>query len=256
MIVSSASLRRADDRRLLALLGVEVAAQQQAAHADDGVHRGADLVAHGRQERALGGVGGVGRARAPPARSRTAARCPARSCASCAKRCSRSTSDSVERAQVRGIARDSERADGRRRPTASGTLTIARIRPRGKRGHALRPAVVVVDHRRLERLHHLARRGPRPGDRQVRVLLEHAHRGARLERSAGARAACRRSRGRCRAAPRARASTSLQQVVDVEPVHHARARSRAAPPARRSARPAPRVRSATRCSRPSRVSRS
>ena len=55
---------RADDRRLLALLGVEVAAQQQAAHADHRIHRRADLVAHGGEERALRGVRRVGGARA------------------------------------------------------------------------------------------------------------------------------------------------------------------------------------------------
>ena len=39
---------------------VELGIQQQAAHADDGVHGGADLVAHHGQEGALGGIGGLG----------------------------------------------------------------------------------------------------------------------------------------------------------------------------------------------------
>ena len=60
MIVSSASPRIADGRGEVALLVVERRVEQQAAHADDGVHRRADLVAHGRQERALGLVGGLG----------------------------------------------------------------------------------------------------------------------------------------------------------------------------------------------------
>ena len=44
----------------VALLGAERCVEQQAAHADDGVHRGADLVAHHRQEGALGLGGGFG----------------------------------------------------------------------------------------------------------------------------------------------------------------------------------------------------
>ena len=51
----------ADGLGELALLVVERRVEQQAAHADDGVHRRADLVAHRRQEGALGLVGGFGR---------------------------------------------------------------------------------------------------------------------------------------------------------------------------------------------------
>ena len=47
----------------LALARREVGVEQQAAHADHGVHRRADLVAHRRQERALGRVGLLGDAR-------------------------------------------------------------------------------------------------------------------------------------------------------------------------------------------------
>ncbi len=50
----------ADDLGELALFVVEKGVEQQAAHADDGVHRGADLVAHGGQEGALGFVSGLG----------------------------------------------------------------------------------------------------------------------------------------------------------------------------------------------------
>ncbi len=60
MIVSSASPLVADRRRVVALLGVQRRVQQQPAHADDGVHRRADLVAHRRQEGALGLVGSLG----------------------------------------------------------------------------------------------------------------------------------------------------------------------------------------------------
>jgi hypothetical protein len=52
--------RFVDQRRQLALVGVEPGVEQQPAHADDAVHRRADLVAHRRQERALGLVGGLG----------------------------------------------------------------------------------------------------------------------------------------------------------------------------------------------------
>ncbi len=45
----------------VALLLVERRVEEQAAHADDGVHRGPDLVAHGGQEGALGLVGLLGR---------------------------------------------------------------------------------------------------------------------------------------------------------------------------------------------------
>ena len=51
----------ADRRDVVALLGVERGVEQQSAHADDGVHRRADLVAHRREERALGLVGRLGR---------------------------------------------------------------------------------------------------------------------------------------------------------------------------------------------------
>ena len=61
MIVSSASPLIADRLGEVALLGVERRVEQQAGHADDGVHRRADLVAHVRQERALGLVGRLGR---------------------------------------------------------------------------------------------------------------------------------------------------------------------------------------------------
>ena len=61
MIVSSASPRVADGVGVVALLVVERRVEQQAAHADHRVHRRADLVAHGGQERALGLVGGFGR---------------------------------------------------------------------------------------------------------------------------------------------------------------------------------------------------
>ena len=43
-----------DRQREVALLDVELAVEQQAAHADDAVHRRADLVGHVRQELALG----------------------------------------------------------------------------------------------------------------------------------------------------------------------------------------------------------
>ena len=44
---------RADDLGELALLGGQLGVEQQAGHADDGVHRRADLVAHRREEGAL-----------------------------------------------------------------------------------------------------------------------------------------------------------------------------------------------------------
>ncbi len=50
----------ADDLYELHLLGGQFRVEQQPAHADDGIHRGADLVAHGSQESALGFVGRVG----------------------------------------------------------------------------------------------------------------------------------------------------------------------------------------------------
>jgi len=44
----------------VALLASEGRVEQQAAHADDGIHRGANLVAHGGQERALSLCGSLG----------------------------------------------------------------------------------------------------------------------------------------------------------------------------------------------------
>ena len=53
--------RFADGGHVVVLLGVELGVEQQPAHADHGVHRRADLVAHRRQERALGLVRRLGR---------------------------------------------------------------------------------------------------------------------------------------------------------------------------------------------------
>ena len=60
MMVSSASplLRMVSAKSRCSAF--ERGVQQQAAHADDGVHRGADLVAHLGQEGALGLGGGLG----------------------------------------------------------------------------------------------------------------------------------------------------------------------------------------------------
>ena len=54
MIVSSASAEPRTVVGVLALLGRERRVEQQAGHADDAVHRRADLVAHRREELALG----------------------------------------------------------------------------------------------------------------------------------------------------------------------------------------------------------
>ena len=60
MMVSSVSPDSRMVRDVVVLLGVELGVEQQSAHADYGIHRRADLVAHRRQERALGLVGGLG----------------------------------------------------------------------------------------------------------------------------------------------------------------------------------------------------
>ena len=52
--------RTADQLGVLALLRVELARQQQPVHAQHGVERGADLVAHGGQEARLGLAGRLG----------------------------------------------------------------------------------------------------------------------------------------------------------------------------------------------------
>ena len=52
--------RRCDDLQVLALLGRELGVQDQLGHADDAVHRGADLVAHVGEELALGPAGRLG----------------------------------------------------------------------------------------------------------------------------------------------------------------------------------------------------
>ena len=61
MIVSSASPGLSDGVQVLALLGVERGVGQQLGESQDAVHRRADLVAHRRQELALGAVAGFGR---------------------------------------------------------------------------------------------------------------------------------------------------------------------------------------------------
>ena len=63
MIVSSASPLRADRLGVAALEVVERGVQQQLGHADDAVHRRADLVAHVGQELALGTVAAIASSR-------------------------------------------------------------------------------------------------------------------------------------------------------------------------------------------------
>ena len=60
MTASSDVGRRLDHVQVLALLGRQVGVQGQLGHADDAVHRRADLVAHVGQELALGPVGRLG----------------------------------------------------------------------------------------------------------------------------------------------------------------------------------------------------
>ena len=152
MIVSSASLRRADDRRLLALLVVELASQQQPAHADHRVHRRADLVAHRCQERALGRVGRVGRvarllsARVQPRvveRDHGQLGEPLEPLDLGLPRTSRSSD---------GVACDSERAE-RRVARYAAERSPSRRSGRGGSSVRARPSVVVLDHGGLERLH-------------------------------------------------------------------------------------------------------
>ena len=50
-----------DDRQIIALLGVDRCVEQELGHAEDGIHRRADLMAHVGDERAFGPVGLVGR---------------------------------------------------------------------------------------------------------------------------------------------------------------------------------------------------
>ena len=60
MIVSSESAELGDELGVLALLRAQVGEQEQLGHADDAVHRRADLVAHVGEELALGLVGVFG----------------------------------------------------------------------------------------------------------------------------------------------------------------------------------------------------
>ena len=60
MMVSSVSPLSRMVVGVFELFGVQRRVEQQPAHADDGIHRRADLVAHRRQEAALGFVGGFG----------------------------------------------------------------------------------------------------------------------------------------------------------------------------------------------------
>ncbi len=78
MSASSESARRPNGLGVAALLVVERRVEQQARHADDAVHRRADLVAHVGQELALGLV--RARRRRPPARSPGSSRSRAGSC--------------------------------------------------------------------------------------------------------------------------------------------------------------------------------
>ena len=86
--------------------------EQQAAHADDGVHRRADLVAHGGQERALGGVGRVGRV-ARLLRARIQPRVVQGDHGELCKPLQPLYLGLRERARIGHIAGDSQRADGR-----------------------------------------------------------------------------------------------------------------------------------------------
>jgi hypothetical protein len=61
MMVSSGVGRRAHRRQALALVAVEVGFEHELGHSDDAVHRRPDLVAHVRQEFALGPARRLGR---------------------------------------------------------------------------------------------------------------------------------------------------------------------------------------------------
>ena len=73
MIVSSASADVLTVDQVLALLGGELGVERQLGHADDAVHRRADLVAHVGEKLALGVVRRFGRppwpGAAPPRRA-------------------------------------------------------------------------------------------------------------------------------------------------------------------------------------------
>ena len=157
MIVSSASLL---ERMIVACSrwsSSQVAAQEQAAHADDRVHRGADLVAHGRQEDALRRVGRVGdlacvlRVGEEP----------------CVVECDRCELGEAlqqidvglrERAAVRRCSRAMPSAPTTSVPERSGTATSAATDPRRMSGRALP--------RRRSRRRRAACRSPRRGRRR------------------------------------------------------------------------------------------
>ncbi len=238
MIVSKRLARGADDLGLLALLGVQVAAQQEAAHPDHGVHRRADLVAHGGQERALGGVRRVGR-RARLLRARVQAGVVERDHRKLGK-----PLEPLDLGGARKIARPSRRAPrraprSRRPPTSAGRSPSPRCGCAGTWAFARARRRSPGDDGRLERRHHLPGEALAACDRQVSLLLEHAHRRAGLQLALRTRPACRRSRARRRAARR-RGSASRAAGRRCRDGASPRARSRAAPRARRSAPRAPR----------------
>ena len=126
------------------LVLVEIAAQQQPAHPDDGVHRRSDLVAHGREEDALRGVGvvgdlacvlGLGEETGIVERDRGQLR----------QALQQVDLRGRERPRVGGVAGDPERADRRlARPQRNGDE--APDQAARDPGISARPSVVVVDH--------------------------------------------------------------------------------------------------------------
>ena len=192
--------------------------------------------------------------RGPPARWRRAGRCRARSSPA---------------ARTAGAARPPTQSNDRWSDASRGTPSVPTALVAGHQRHAhhrsdpvaregsapARPGVVVVDHARLERLHHLSRqtlrRAQRAGESPPRTRPSRRGSGA----SPATRPACRCSHGRCRVSSTARASTSLSRSsTSSRCITPSDVSCKASSSAFCSASSS--VRSATRCSRPSRVSRS
>ena len=139
--------RRSHSSSRTPLLGIQIGVRQHLDHAGDADHRGADLVAHRRQERALG-VAGVTRARLAVAQRAL---------------------QSLDRGEVGG---DRQQADHR-----AGIVAHRRQRQQHRQG----AAALVVEHelaRRLAVLGHRPQRGPIGGDRLpvgLAVQIGHDH---------------------------------------------------------------------------------
>ena len=195
--------------------------QQQARHADDAVHGRADLVAHGREEGALGGVRGV-RRRTGLARRGEEPGIVEGDRGELCEALQALDLGGAERSLVGGVPRDAEGPDrvGAREQRDAHECADALAR---EGVHPPLPRVVALDHQRCARLPDAGLPALRRVDMLAELLLEDAGRDAAHEllavRAPDVQVSVRRAQELACAGEQL-----AQQIADVEAVHNAERR--------------------------------